>query len=91
MFAAPLGSDAVVIEIAGAPVIVIEYCWVEEAVAFARVIAKVEEPVTVGVPEIVVVAAVEEVFNLRPSGRLPDAMLHVKGPLAVVDAVSVVR
>jgi len=49
----------------------------------------VEVPFVLGVPEMVVVAPVAAVFNERLAGRLPEAILHVNGPLAVVDAVIV--
>jgi hypothetical protein len=75
------------VEVAAAAAIAIVYACVDELVPFTTLIVKVEVATVVGVPEIVVVTFVEEVFNVSPAGRAPAEMLHVKVPVAVVEAV----
>ena len=48
-----------------------------ELVAFATLTVKVDDPTVVGVPEIVLVVPVADVSSASPSGKVPDAMLHV--------------
>lgn len=65
------------------------YNCVEEAVPFVTITVKVDDPASIGVPEIMLVVPVAAVSSAKPLGKVPEAMLHVKGPLAVVDAVNV--
>jgi len=72
----------------GAAVTLMAYACVAVVVPFVTLMAKGYVPVAVGVPLISVVDAVE-VPRVRPVGRVPEAMIHVNGPIAVPVAVSV--
>jgi hypothetical protein len=76
------------VPLAGASTLSVYVCDAE-LVAFATFTANVDDPTVVGVPESVAMLLVADVSSERPSGNVPEARLHVKGPLIVVEAVSV--
>ena len=73
----------------GAAAMLTVYDCVEELVPFLTITVKVELPDAVGIPEIIVVVPVAAVFNVMPAGKLPEEILQVNGPVAVVEAVNI--
>lgn len=65
------------------------YDCVDELPPFMTRMANVEVPAVVGVPAMVVVLPVLELFRNNPAGKVPEKRFQVNVPVAVVDAVNV--
>jgi hypothetical protein len=72
----------------GSAPIVTVYACVAVVVPFVTLMTNGYVPVAVGVPPIEVVEAVD-VPRTKPVGSVPEATVHVNGPIAVPVALSV--